>query len=402
MTYKAVSGTKHAEVRIVDCPVRSLLIDNLVRLRYHNDPKPGEHRSQQLCTLPITIRAIPEDEEQLASWHTDACNQVADCICKKEIKYESKDANLPLELLEKEEEVLQRYKMLCCYGMSALWIPLSEHPRTHLLPMNPEQFEDSSSVSDTEDTAVMTRFVDDGDLELSLTSMLISSDTDSEQSSESDCGEFMSDLQIDQDNPAEAIEQEEIDLVGLLQDCVSTHADHQDKDIEEFVTRLQAQERLYSDDLVSHLAGIIHELSKSDKAENVDTEKEMEHTLHSLRFRQFVPPAQLTRHPPPAIGRDDSIEKLKEILDEVMCKSDHRGDLGHRMIFAPDHKIGANLLRLKMSDERKYSSILPEFPVLHLRKSKITNLFAAYKDLGILHLIMYMRDTEDQEWAKLI
>ena len=82
-------------------------------------------------------------------------------------------------------------------------------------------------------------------------------------------------------------------------------------------------------------------------------------------------------------------------------RSDHRPDRGDRILFAPDHKIGANLLKLKGRDP-KYDSVIAEFPVLHLRKSKITNLCAAYKDLGILHLLMYMRDTDDQDWAKLL
>jgi hypothetical protein len=37
------------------------------------------------------------------------------------------------------------------------------------------------------------------------------------------------------------------------------------------------------------------------------------------------------------------------------------------------------------------------------KKSKITNLFSAYKDAGILHLLMYMKDTDNEaDWTDLV
>ena len=74
----------------------------------------------------------------------------------------------------------------------------------------------------------------------------------------------------------------------------------------------------------------------------------------------------------------------------------------NRVLFAPDNKVASNLFKL-MDQDAKYSVFLPEFPLLHLRKSKITTLMGGYKNAGLLHLVKYMRDEEQEDdWAKLI
>ena len=55
-----------------------------------------------------------------------------------------------------------------------------------------------------------------------------------------------------------------------------------------------------------------------------------------------------------------------------------------------------------MSINEKYEAFLPEFPLLHLRKSMITILFSAYNDAGLFHIIRYMRDDDKQEWSNLV
>ena len=73
-----------------------------------------------------------------------------------------------------------------------------------------------------------------------------------------------------------------------------------------------------------------------------------------------------------------------------------------RILFAPDYKIAKNLLKL-MDQSSKYDTFLPEFPVLHLRKSKITNLISAYKTSGLIHILQFMKDEENEkEWSKLL
>jgi hypothetical protein len=122
-------------------------------------------------------------------------------------------------------------------------------------------------------------------------------------------------------------------------------------------------------------------------------------------FSKYIVPPLLTRHPPPACGRDDNIEILRGILDDVLLKLGHH-ELGssnkHRKIlFGPDNKIGKNLLILRKSDPM-YTVFIPEFPLLHVRKSKITVLFSAYKNAGILELLRFMRDDEEDDWIKLV
>lgn len=75
------------------------------------------------------------------------------------------------------------------------------------------------------------------------------------------------------------------------------------------------------------------------------------------------------------------------------------GKEAHTILFAPDHKIAVNLMKLHETHEW-YNAFPPEFPVLHLRKSKITIPCSAYKDAGILHILNYMRDQEFRKWKK--
>ena len=43
-----------------------------------------------------------------------------------------------------------------------------------------------------------------------------------------------------------------------------------------------------------------------------------------------------------------------------------------------------------------YKSFIPEFPLLHLRKSKITTLCSAYKQAGLTEILKYMTDNEKE------
>lgn len=71
-------------------------------------------------------------------------------------------------------------------------------------------------------------------------------------------------------------------------------------------------------------------------------------------------------------------------------------------MFAPDYKIAKNLFKL-MDQNPKYQIFLPEFPVLHLRKSKITNLISAYRTAGLIHILHFMKDQEiEKDWSKLL
>ena len=45
--------------------ILTLMLDNLVSTKYHNDPNPGESRSFQMCALPITIKGILDDSLEI-------------------------------------------------------------------------------------------------------------------------------------------------------------------------------------------------------------------------------------------------------------------------------------------------------------------------------------------------
>ena len=42
--------------------------------------------------------------------------------------------------------------------------------------------------------------------------------------------------------------------------------------------------------------------------------------LKSFGFSKFIVPPLLCRHPPPAVGRDDDVSKIKDILDDILIK----------------------------------------------------------------------------------
>ena len=81
-------------------------------------------------------------------------------------------------------------------------------------------------------------------------------------------------------------------------------------------------------------------------------EKDLEVDSPSLfGFKKYHPPPLLSllcRHPPPAIGRDDDVHKLKEVLDDILIKLQHDNPLhkADRILFGPDNKIGTNLFKL--------------------------------------------------------
>lgn len=72
-----------------------------------------------------------------------------------------------------------------------------------------------------------------------------------------------------------------------------------------------------------------------------------------------------------------------------------------KILIAKDHKVALNVFELMKLP--RYRFVLPEFPVLHLMKSKITNLISAYKPAGIIQISKYMKDAEEEtDWKKIV
>ena len=84
-----------------------------------------------------------------------------------------------------------------------------------------------------------------------------------------------------------------------------------------------------------------------------------------FRLEKYTPASFITSHRPPATRRDDDITKLQEIIDEVSLKS---GCIKETILCGLDNKIGSNLL--KLTKQKKYEHMLPEFSVLHLHNQR--------------------------------
>ncbi|ESP02015.1 hypothetical protein LOTGIDRAFT_157148 [Lottia gigantea] len=76
MTYSSICGELTKPVSLRDCYM-ILMLDNLVLLKYHNDPEPGEHRSKQMCMLPITLQDISRTSVKI-TWLRNYLQQVID------------------------------------------------------------------------------------------------------------------------------------------------------------------------------------------------------------------------------------------------------------------------------------------------------------------------------------
>lgn len=161
------------------------------------------------------------------------------------------------------------------------------------------------------------------------------------------------------------------------------------------------------EDMEKQYSDSINELNQSlgeIKLTETENTNETQKLLASFGFRKFEVPPLLCKHPPPASGKDDDLNNIKEIMDEAMLKLGYQSGVKkqtERILCRADQKIGNHILQL-MSMNEKYLVILPEFPLLHLRKSKITILFSSYSDAGLVQLLQYMRDDDRDDWSKLV
>jgi hypothetical protein len=122
MTYLSAVGEKMDCISLRDC-VLILMMDNLVRLKKRADPDPGESRSMQLCTLPITIKGIPRDSSEVDSWHINECDQIDDlCECKKDAQFKRDEVDsLLLTLSDQQNLLLINCQKLFSFGFRVLW-----------------------------------------------------------------------------------------------------------------------------------------------------------------------------------------------------------------------------------------------------------------------------------------
>ena len=121
LTYKHQGNSVTADISLRDC-ITILMVDNLVRLKYRDDPNPGEHRSKQMNTLPITIQGIPLDSDEVTSWHLQTCDGSPQCLCKENTEIPAENlVPFMVTLLPNEEVAQKRFSQLCTWGYPCLW-----------------------------------------------------------------------------------------------------------------------------------------------------------------------------------------------------------------------------------------------------------------------------------------
>ena len=103
-------------------------MDNVVRLKFKNDPNPGECRTGQLNTLPVTIQGLPKDSAESNSWHLeDICDGLKFCPCKKSKVLTPVDIKpVVLDMNADEKSFYSKFEKMCTGNSSAFWTKISE------------------------------------------------------------------------------------------------------------------------------------------------------------------------------------------------------------------------------------------------------------------------------------
>lgn len=405
LSYETVTGPVNTEINLRQC-YNILGMDNLVRLTMRKDPLPDEGRSNQVCTLPLTIKGLPKNHVVCKNWHnqltclTDTEN--GSCSCKRDINLTKDDVERCLFMLnEQEQAICERFKKFITFGWSNIWY------QKEIVDTLRENFESEELAGKEGDELLNQSF--------ETLKITLASDEDTEQSDdEISCN----DTDLSDDNVV--TEDDKNIFVSGISDLQLS--DIEETNVNEETISVAGDELLYSsssDENVEmsedeDLINVLQKLDDQDMAVSQDlpaqfsvSELEVEYCEANehegcFGFKVFKPPSLLCRHPPPAVGRDDDIHKLKEVLDEVIIRTGNiKDNTSSRIMIAADHKIAANLFKLAEEDT-KYRVFLPEFPLLHLRKSKIVNICSGYREAGIIHLLMYMHDDEETDWMKLI
>ncbi|KAL4238431.1 hypothetical protein ACF0H5_003139 [Mactra antiquata] len=123
LTYETSAGVITKSVSIRDC-ILVFMMDNLVRLKKHADPNPGESRSMQICTLPMTIKRVPRDAVECELWHDPDCDSPSDvcCTCKEDIVLKRTDVDsLLMHASQEQSELFDQFQMLITLGHNTIW-----------------------------------------------------------------------------------------------------------------------------------------------------------------------------------------------------------------------------------------------------------------------------------------
>ena len=122
LTYNSAAGLQTTYVCMRQCHV-ILMLDNLVRLKYGNDPERSERESKQLCTIPITLQGLPKDNSVTEHWHdSDICDGTPACMCKRrKILHQDDMKTILLEQSAAEKSTYNQFVSLYTWGHRELW-----------------------------------------------------------------------------------------------------------------------------------------------------------------------------------------------------------------------------------------------------------------------------------------
>ncbi|KAH3777828.1 hypothetical protein DPMN_179276 [Dreissena polymorpha] len=109
------------------------MLDNLVRLRFTTDPNPGENRSNQINTLPITFLGLPIDSAITEKWHSSVCDGTPSCPCKKEENLNASDfKRVLLEPQNREQKLYTDFFRLMTWSNTRPWNKLTDEILVHI------------------------------------------------------------------------------------------------------------------------------------------------------------------------------------------------------------------------------------------------------------------------------
>ena len=435
------------------------LVDNLVRLRTKGDPGPGITPTTQVCTLPITVKGLPRNAKLSIDWHGENCDGTIVCECKdgKDLTKDEVDACF-LSQTEAMEKVREEFETEAVWGLKILFnnskirqmletaaqcnllekqdelidstlnvsfmnLSLQEiqpgsqtpdHEKSFQgLPFEDVTFPTSEILTGKSDTptAQMTELpvmmLHKGEELTACSSIQLPRihvqsipeyadeefyDDEEENEEEEDKGMPLEVQERNDDSRHDSFEEQEYDSNSENEVTISILNPSEDNEHESETDVFETEDNI-----------VIPYTQYTNKSEQPSTRTESFISSVSS-FVKFEAPILLCRHPPPAIGKDDDKSKLREILDDLLIKSGHfiyPGNKKEKILTATDHKVASNVFELIKLP--RYKTFLPEFPVLHLMKSKVTNLISAYTPAGIIQLLKYMKDAEDEtDWKKIV
>lgn len=111
------------KISIRECHL-ALLMDNLVHLTMAVDPRPGQCRTNQLCTLPLmSVKGIPKNAYITSNWHLDNCDgSSSHCSCMHQTQLEKDDVNkVFLKLTAEQQTTNNIFKENMSWGFQSLF-----------------------------------------------------------------------------------------------------------------------------------------------------------------------------------------------------------------------------------------------------------------------------------------